>query len=66
MAGEVGLLVQVEGEILRLRFELGPDDYTAACDAHRDGVYVSVRGLLRRGARVHRLDEPEGFAVVRG
>jgi hypothetical protein len=66
MQGEAVLLAQVEGEILRIRFELGPDDYKAACDAHRDGQYVSARGILRRGARVHRLEGAEGFAVVRG
>ncbi len=66
MQGEIALTAQVDSEILKIRFDLGPDDYVEACDAHRDGHYVSVRGILRRGARVHRLDGAKGFMVVRG
>jgi hypothetical protein len=66
MAGEVVLGAQVEDEILKIRLELGPADYAVACDAHRDGRYVSVHGILHRGARVHRLEDATGFGIVRG
>ena len=66
MQGEVVLLAPVEEEMLKMRLDLGPEDYAAACDAHKDGLYVSVRGILRQGARVHRLEEVTAFRVVRG
>ncbi|HSN96983.1 MAG TPA: hypothetical protein VLS89_01755, partial [Candidatus Nanopelagicales bacterium] len=66
MQGEVVLGAQVEDEILKIRLDLGPEDYAGACDAHRDGQYVSVHGVLHRGARMHRLEEASGFRVVQG
>lgn len=64
--GEVVLAVQVEDEILRVRLDLGPEDYQKAGEAHLRGLFVSVRGILRRGARAHRLDEPTEFALLGG
>jgi hypothetical protein len=65
LEGEVVLAVQVEDEILKVRLDLAPNDYQKAGDAHLKGLFVSVRGLLRRGARIHRLDEVADFTVVR-
>ena len=64
MQGEVVLAAQVEDTVLRMRVELGPTDYAVAGRAHLAGEFVSVRGVLRRGPRIHRLDEPSGFTVV--
>jgi hypothetical protein len=66
MQGEVVLAAQVEDAVLKMRFELDPDDYVVAGNAHLEGRYVSVRGVLKRGARVHRLEQPGGFAIVGG
>ncbi len=66
MQGEVVLAAQVEDAVLKMRFELGAEDYVVAGTAHLEGRYVSVRGVLKRGARVHRLDEASGFALVEG
>jgi hypothetical protein len=62
--GEVVLAAQVEDEILRVRLDLSADDYQRAGDAHLRGLFVSVRGILRRGTRVHRLDEAREFTIV--
>ncbi len=66
MTGEIVLAAQVEEQVLKLRFDLDANEYSAACDAHRDGRYVSVRGILRMGARVHRLETATAFRVVEG
>jgi hypothetical protein len=66
MQGEITLATQVEDEIVKMRLELGPEDYPKAGEAHLLGRYVSVRGILRRGARVHRLERATDFAVIGG
>jgi hypothetical protein len=66
MQGEVVLAAQVEELILKMRVDLGPEDYRVAGRAHLEDRYVSVRGVLRRGARVHRLEETTGFTMVDG
>lgn len=62
--GEVILAVQVEDEILKVRLDLDPEHYQTAGDAHLKGRFVSVRGILRRGPRVHRLEGATDFAVL--
>lgn len=64
LQGEVVLAAQVEDEILKIRLDLAPDDYQKAGDAHLKALFVSVRGILRRGARTHRLEGPADFTVV--
>jgi hypothetical protein len=66
MQGEVVLAAQVEDAVLKMRFELGAEAYAVAGSAHLEGRYVSVRGVLKRGARVHRLEGATGFAIVGG
>ncbi|MFT3775874.1 MAG: hypothetical protein QM820_61810 [Minicystis sp.] len=64
LRGEVVLATQVDDEILKVRLDLESDDYQKAGTAHLMGLFVSVRGLLRRGARVHRLERATDFTVV--
>lgn len=64
--GEIVIAAQVEDEILKIRLDLGADDYQRAGDAHLKGLYVSVRGILRRGARIHRLEGVAEFTIVGG
>lgn len=49
------------GDLQRARVALGHADYTVACNAHRDGHFVSVRGRLIRSVRVHRIESPSEF-----
>jgi hypothetical protein len=65
LQGEVVLAALVEDEILKFRVDLGPDDYQEAGRAHLAGLFVRVRGTLRRGARIHRLERATDFNVVR-
>lgn len=63
--GDVVLAVHVsEDEILRVRVTLSPSDYQKAGQAHMQGRYVSVWGILHRGQRVHALTEPSEFTVI--
>ncbi|AUX48905.1 uncharacterized protein SOCE26_104480 [Sorangium cellulosum] len=64
LEGEVVLAAQVEDEILKIRVDLGPEEYQKAGGAHLGGLFVSVRGILRRGARVHRLEEATDLSVL--
>ena len=66
MQGEVVLAVQVEDAVVKMRFDLDPGEYVVAASAHLGGRYVAVRGVLKRGARVHRLEDASGFAIVGG
>jgi len=64
--GPVVLQVQVEDELLKARVLLGAADYRVAATAHLEQRYVSVRGVLRRGPRIHWLEEASGFGIVDG
>jgi hypothetical protein len=64
MQGEVTLLILREESPLRVRADLGPDDYATAAQAHMAGEVVAVRGALHRGRRVHRLTGIESFRRV--
>ena len=62
--GEVYLtLVDPEGETVRVRAELSPEDYAAAAEAQVRALPVSVRGILRRGGGTARLEAVTAFQV---
>ena len=62
--GPVTLQVQVEDELLKVRVVLGPLDYQKAATAHLGQRYVTLRGVLRRGPRVHWVERASGFEIV--
>ncbi|QSQ20359.1 hypothetical protein JY651_34615 [Pyxidicoccus parkwayensis] len=62
--GPIVLQVQVDDELLKARVTLGAADYRKAVDAHLGQFDVTVRGVLRRGTRVHWIDEAAGFEIV--
>jgi hypothetical protein len=63
--GDVVLAVHVsEDEIIRVRVMLSAPDYQKAWQAHMQGRYVSVWGILHRGQRMHSLTEPSEFTVI--
>ncbi|MDX2038128.1 MAG: hypothetical protein SFX72_15880 [Isosphaeraceae bacterium] len=62
--GKVTLRVRLNGETTRVQFDLEPDDYRRACDAHRDGRAVAVTGLLQQEAKQFRLLQPQDFSTV--
>lgn len=64
--GAVVLQAQVDDELLKVRVALGASDYRLATAAHLEQRYVTVKGVLRRGPRVHQLEQATGFGLVGG
>lgn len=64
LEGDVVLQAQHDDELLRVRVALGPEVYRHAVQAHLDQKFVSVRGVLRRGRRLHQLEQPSAFKVI--
>ena len=54
-----------DGQIARVKIDLGRDDYAKACDAHRDGKQASVAGIIRHDVRTREfvLSHPSDFQV---
>lgn len=62
--GEIQLsFVDKEGSA-KARVFLSADDYQIACNAHRDGQYVTLSGVFHPGDRVGRISEPAGFKLL--
>ena len=59
--GEVVLSVLLEDEALRARADLDPTAYGETIEAHRCTRLVSLKGILRRGIKVHRMDAVADF-----
>lgn len=64
--GPVVLQVQVEDELLKARVMLSAVEYRQAAAAHLEQRYVTVRGVLRRGPRIHWIEAASGFGIVGG
>ncbi len=61
--GEVVLSLFLDDAVLRARADLGPDDYVEALEAHRWNRLVRLSGVVRRGRKVHRVEDVAGFRV---
>jgi hypothetical protein len=61
MQGEVIVLVLREEALLRARVDLGPEDYSKACDVHKVGGFVILEGILYPGIRLHRIEQVSRF-----
>jgi hypothetical protein len=53
--------LDAEGKVVRTRVVLAPADYLTACNAHVQGLTVSVSGTLERRGKYTRLLNPERF-----
>ncbi len=51
------------GRTLHVRVTLKPDEYRAACDAHRDGRSIVVTGLLEKPGKFWELMSPSNFRI---
>jgi len=69
-AGEVVLAILPPNdaeELVRARVELDADDYAKAAEAHTRGtVYVRLKGRLKRGARISRIEDVRDFELDEG
>ncbi|HEX2571322.1 MAG TPA: hypothetical protein VH877_17320 [Polyangia bacterium] len=61
--GEILLRFEMGGRRQHARVQLEAADYRRACDAHRDGQGVRVRGYLEREGKEWRLMSPSDFQV---
>lgn len=55
--------LDVDGKAVRTRAVLAPADYITACNAHMQGLTVSVSGTLERRGKYTRLVNPERFGL---
>ena len=53
--------LDANGKPVKTRIILQPTDYLLACDAHKGGKTVSVKGMLERRGRYTRLANPTAF-----
>lgn len=61
----LSLLLREEGESVRARTSLSPDDYEKAKSAHmQHGAYVSVTGRLRPGRQPRQLKDVSAFEIL--
>ena len=63
--GEVQLLILNQEELMRARAILDADQYHTAWEAHGAAGYVSLKGKLVRGERVHRIVEVSNFKFLK-
>jgi hypothetical protein len=64
LEGDVVLQIQADDQILKVRTTLPADDYEQAGHAHLEQRYITVRGLLRRGRRLHALEQVSDFELL--
>ncbi len=65
--GEVvlSILLPEEDELIKARTNLNSFEYEQAVEAHEKGrSYVKLRGVLKRGIQISRIDNPTGFTLI--
>jgi hypothetical protein len=64
--GRIVVRADIGGRSARVRFVLGRQEYSAACDAHRDGRRVAIAGVLQRDGRSNTYDllQPHNFQIL--
>ena len=63
--GEVQLLLFDQDGTTKARAVLGAADYHTALEVHGAAGYVSLKGVLIRGARIHRIDGVTDFQALK-
>jgi hypothetical protein len=66
VVGKIIIRTTARDRPARVKVVLNRDDYTRACDAHRDEKPVAITGLIHHDIkiRVYDLSEPEDFQVL--
>jgi hypothetical protein len=65
VSGEVQLLLFNQEGPQKARVSLNADDYHVAWEAHGQGGYVSLHGILNLGQRVHRIESVSNFKLLK-
>jgi hypothetical protein len=65
MYGDVGLVfLHDDEELIKARVNLSHESYALACDAHKVGKYIFIKGNLVRWNRVSRINDYSGFHIL--
>jgi hypothetical protein len=64
MEKTIKLETEYEGHMRMITIELSDEDYRAACDAHRDGQRVELKGVLDMSSRTWSLNEVSYLRLV--
>jgi hypothetical protein len=65
VSGEVQVLLFNQEGPQKARVNLNADDYHVAWEAHGQGGYVSLHGILNLGQRVHRIESVSSFKLLK-
>lgn len=60
----ITMLICAKEEFRTVKAELGEEDYSNACDAHRDGQRIEIRGILDISRKNWRFIHVESFKVL--
>jgi len=61
---EISMLICDKEGFRSVKAELGEEDYNDACNAHRDGQQIEIRGVLDRSRKNWRFVHVENFRVM--
>ncbi|MCK6473720.1 MAG: hypothetical protein L6R28_18510 [Planctomycetes bacterium] len=61
--GEIIFAFQGDDELIKAKVLLRAPDYDVACDAHKNGQYVTIKGIFVRGSRLHEIKEYSKFGI---
>jgi hypothetical protein len=53
-----------KGQVVHIRVALSPDQYRAACDAHKDGRRIRVQGIPEKAGKFWSLTRAHDFVVI--
>jgi hypothetical protein len=62
--GDITLAILVDEESKKVKAYLGAAFYSQACDAHKNGKYVQISGMLKEKPRFSILEKISNFEVV--
>ena len=65
VSGDAQLLVLNQEGQLRARVNLNADDYHIAWEAHGEGAFVQLHGILVPGVRIHRIEGVANFRLLK-
>jgi hypothetical protein len=65
VSGDVQLLLFNQEGFQKARVNLDADDYQVAWEAHGQGGYVSLHGILNLGERIHRIESVSSFKFLK-
>ena len=56
--------MDVNGDMRTVSAELCDEDYRVACDAHRDGEKILIKGILDMSKKIYRFLNVDTFTII--